>query len=128
MAAKLLPPDRKKAAPTQLRLDPIKLRQYEEEAAIKHMRLTDYLRDRLDRADLADGMTALADALSAQSHPSRRQPIAGAGPAERAVMLEILLLLRLDRNPQQQRAAHSELERQGLTPFNFTEVADAPRR
>lgn len=95
--------------PIQLRLEQDKLLRYEVEAAARGMRLTDYLRDRLDRAELSDELIALRSEVASRA--------AAPTPSHDAsALLEMLFLLRLGATPPRLREAHEFVRGFGLQP------------
>lgn len=99
-------------SPVSFRLSAEARRRHESAAAQLGMRLSQYLRFRLETEDsvteqMSQLRLTLLDSLS---------PGASSGSSER-IQLELLLLMRRACAPADLRATHAELERQGITPW-----------
>lgn len=98
--------------PVSFRLSAETYRKYEASAARIGMRLSQYLRFRLETEDsvsdqLSQLRLTLLDAGSRLGTPEYADP----------VQLELLLLARRASSSSDLRAVHLELERQGITPW-----------
>lgn len=111
--------------PIQLKLEPDKLLRYQDEAAAQKVTLAEYLRRRLDRAEITDELVNLRVVVDSLSR-------GGGGKAsyssEKAVLLEVLLLLRSTTPPQKQGNAHDIIRGLGLEPLTFGKPHDASAR
>ncbi|SAI73184.1 mobilisation protein [Bordetella ansorpii] len=93
-------------------------RRYEAEAVAAGLRLSDFLRRRLEAADrIADELAQLRLAVLDGESP-QSDPISKATEPTTAVTLEVLLLLRSIVPPSQLRSAHADIERMGLRPWS----------
>lgn len=115
---------------------------YAAEAEARGVKISTYLRDRLEEADarreeLGGIRAALIDL--GDTVDEMREEWAGARPATTAqvdagpaiptaVQIETLLLLRSIANPQKLTMVRAELERQGITPWTVSEDRNAPGR
>lgn len=115
---------------------------YAAEAEARGVKISTYLRDRLEEADarreelggIRAALIDLGDAVDemreewAGARPATTAQV-DAGPAiPTAVQIETLLLLRSIANPQKLTMVRAELERQGITPWTVSEDRNAPGR
>jgi len=103
--------------PVHFRIPEDRYRRYEAEAVAAGMRLSCFLRARLDAADaIAEELAQLRfTVLELTDEPSR--PSMPAAPSD-AADIEALLLLRTLVSPAQLRAVRAEMERCGLKPWS----------
>ncbi|MFL0419560.1 hypothetical protein [Sphingomonas sp. 179-A 4D3 NHS] len=124
---------------TRVRLTDAQTLIYTAQAEQRGVPLSTYLRERLERADRADEelssiRASLMELGDAVDELRRERPADGhaspapSQPADDAMAIETLLLLRGLAGPQKQQMVKAEVERQGLTPWNGSEVRNAPRR
>lgn len=113
---------------TRVRLTDAQTLIYTAQAEQRGVPLSTYLRERLERADRADEelssiRASLMELGDAVDELRRERPADGhaspapSQPADDAMAIETLLLLRGLAGPQQQRMVMAEVERRGLVPW-----------
>ena len=105
-----------KAPCVQLRLDRDKLLKYQIEAARREMTLVDYLRDRLERAELSDELINLRVAFEGLRR-NREGESATSNTIMDAALIEVLLLLRSNSTPQTIAKNHQIIREMGHEPI-----------
>lgn len=96
-----------------VRLDREKKLKYELDAASREMTLSDYLRDRMDRADISDELIAIRIAM--EGIGGSRTTVSSS--LSDAAWLEVLLLLRSNATPQTMTKNHQILRQMGREPI-----------
>ncbi|WP_287955554.1 hypothetical protein [Achromobacter sp.] len=99
--------------PVSFRLSAESYSKYEAAAAQLGMRLSQYLRLRLDVDDSVSEQVSQLRLTMLDVAPNS-DTTACTNPA----LVELLLLVRRGSSPGELRAVHNELERQGLTPWS----------
>lgn len=114
---------------------------YGAEAEARGVKISTYLRERLEQADARNdelggiraALIEMGEALDevreqrAGTTPAPSAQVDSAGSSPNAVQIETLMLLRTIASPQKLQMVHAELERQGLTHWTGLEDRYAPR-